>query len=640
MSYKELKYIAENIINKRTYQDLKIKTVDEALFDLLEKNNTKYEEFKNDISSRWEDFQKKNQDRIIKKTFTSFFYDNFQDLFNYFLSVFFGFNKNFLELISKEKISEKEIFFEYNYFLNSSEEKKFANISDVLQIEVLYGFSTIMGYLYFIVRILGIIIRNAIHEKILILLDAIIIKNENVNKNLNFLIICKDSKDEIFESYYNMVLYHFLRQNKEIPVNYFKKLYKGREILYEIALNEYSSSKEKLVDLLYYFYKKCNLLQSFSPLLDFFNFVGARVEDSVFSKLDIIKKEFLANLNYSTEKKNAVIKFFEYLDKKSTLYSTFQANNLPSPKSQLNLFLLYMKYYFGSGLEALEVGDLLFLPEIFKMTLNEYNKKVDDVIGANTIKNIKEFLNYLSALSNIRNINLFFFKMFKKNLSQLNFGFFKTFLKSLNSNFSQKITQENEILLENQENSPLTFHIIVDHICRILYVLIDKIFLRSSPNEASKNFIDPRSRYIGKNIALRVLELFIFQDINYSDDVWPDYIISLNREQLKEELDRFNAIIPNKHFYSIEELIQIMMTYNIHSFSDQPFFEEWLIYEIIIPLNNIIQEIRNSVKDPTNKIEVYEKLSEYLIKDIKDPTIKKDFESLCHQLAPFWKNVK
>ena len=640
MAYKELKYIAENIINKRTYQDLTIKTIDEALFDLLEKNSNKYEEFKNDIRLKWENFQKKNQNRVIKKTFTSFFYENFQNLFKYFLKVFFGFNENFLELISKEKISEKVIFFEYNYFLNSSEEKKFGNISDVFQVEVLYGFSTITGYLYFIVRILGMIIRNAIHEKILILLDAIIIKNEDVNKNLNFLIICKDSKDEIFESYYNMVLYYFLRQIKEIPENYFKKLYKGRENLYEIALNEYSSSKEKLVDLLYYFYKKCNLLQSFSPLLDFFNFVGARVEDSVFSKLDVIKKEFLANLNYSTEKKNAIIKFFEYLDKKSTLYSTFQANNLPSPKSQFNLFLLYMKYYFGSGLEALEVGDLLFLPEIFKTTLNQYNKKVDDVIGANTIKNIKEFLNYLSALSNIRNINLFFHKMFKKNVSQLNFGFFKTFLKSLNSNFSQKITQENEILLENQENSPLTFHIIVDHICRILYVLIDKIFLRSSPNEASKNFIDPRSRYIGKNIALRVLELFIFQDINYSDDVWPDYIISLNREQLKEELNQFNVIIPNKNFYSIEELIQIMMTYNIHSFSDQPFFEEWLIYEIIIPLNNIIQEIRNSVKDPFNEVEVYEKLSEYLIKDIKDPIIKKDLESLCHQLAPFWKNVK
>ncbi len=640
MAYKELKHIVENLVNSTNNQDSSINAINNVLFGLLEKNSNKYEEFKNDIRLKWDNFKKKNQNRIIKKTFTSFFYENFHDLFSYFLHVFFNFDENSLELFSKEKISEKIIFFEYNYLLNPNEEKKFINISDEFQVEILYGFSIITGYLYFIVRLLGMVIRNAIQENVFILIDAITIKNGDMNKNLNFLIICKDSKDEIFESYYKMVLYYFLRQIKGIPEEYFERLYEGREKLYEIALNEYSSSKEKLVDLLYYFYKKCNLLQSFSPILDFFNFVGARVEDSVFSKLDVIKKEFLVNLNYSTEKKNSILKFFEYLDKKSTLYSTFQANNLPSPKSQLNLFLLYMKYYFGSGLEALEVGDLLFLPEVFKTTLNQYNKKVDEVIGTNTIKNIKEFSNYLSALSNIHNINLFFHKIFKKNVSQLNYGFFKTFLRSFNSNFSQKISQENEILTENQENSPLTFHIIVDHICKILYVLIDKIFLRPSPNEASRNFIDPRSRYIGKNIALRVLELFVFQDINYSDDVWPDYIISLNREQLKKELKPFNVTIPKKYFYSLEELIQIMITYTIQSFSDQPFFEEWLIYEIIIPLNNIIQEIRNAVRDPTNEIEVYEKLSEYFITDIRDEKIKKDFKFFCQQLAPFWRNVK
>ncbi|MCK4370496.1 MAG: hypothetical protein KAW03_05475, partial [Candidatus Lokiarchaeota archaeon] len=331
--------------------------------------------------------------------------------------------------------------------------------------------------------------------------------------------------------------------------------------------------------------------------------------------------------------------FFDYLDKKSTLYSTFQANNLPSPKSQLNLFLLYMKYYFGSGLEALEVGDLLFLPKVFKDTLNQHNKDVEEVIGANSIKNVKEFLNFLSALSNIKNIDLFFQRIFNKNISQLNYGFFRTFLKSLGSNFSQIITQENKALSEDPQNTPFTFNIVVDHICRILYVIIDKIFMRSSPDDASKNFIDPRSRYIGKNIALRVLELFVFQDINYSDDVWPDYIISLNREQLKGEMEKFNITIPEKKFYSVEELIQIMITYNIHSFSDQPFFEEWLIYEIIIPLNNLIQDVRNSVKDLENEIEVYEKLSEILLLDIEDEKIIKDFKFLCQNFAPFWKNL-
>ncbi|UCD01513.1 MAG: hypothetical protein JSV23_00355 [Promethearchaeota archaeon] len=641
MAYKELRYIIENLQERVNEQELSIKAVNSVLFEILEKKSSKFEEFKKDIKFRWKAFVEKNHDRIIKKTFTLFFYENFHELFSYFLHTFFDFDENSLKPLSKEKISDKIIFFEYNYLLNLDEAEGFTRISDKYQIEMLYGFSLLTGYLYYIVRLLGMIIRKAIQEKIFILLDAVIVKDGAANKNLNFMIIIKDSKDEIFYSYFNMVLYYFLRQIKGIPEEYYENLLKGREKLYQIAQIEYSSAKERLVDLLYYFYKKCNLLQSFSPLLDFFNFVGARVEDSVFSKVDIIKRDFLANLDqYSVEKKNSIIKFFNYLDKKSTLYSTFQANNLPSPRSQLNLFLLYMKYYFGSGLEALEVGDLLFLPDIFRTTLNQYNKAKNDVIGANSIKNIKEFLNFLSALSNIENIDLFFYKIFKKNISQLNYGFFKTFLKSLNSDFSQKIAQENENILENPLNTPFTFNIIVDHICRILYVLIDKIFMRSTPNLASKNFIDPRSRYIGKNIALRVLELFVFQDINYSDDVWPDYIISLNREQLKNELNKFNITISKEQFYSVEELVQIMITYNIQSFSDQPYHEEWLINEIIIPLNNLIQDIRNSVKDQTNEIEVYERLSEHLLSGIKDEQAIKDFKFICQQFAPFWKNVE
>jgi len=298
-----------------------------------------------------------------------------------------------------------------------------------------------------------------------------------------------------------------------------------------------------------------------------------------------------------------------------------------------------MKYYFGSGLEALEVGDLLFLPEKFKSCLNNYNKNDEDVISANSINTINEFLNYFSTLSNIENTDLFFHRLFNKNISELNYGFFKTFLKSFNSDFSLKLQAENSLLSESPENIPLSFDKIVDHMCRILYVLIDKIFLRSNPDEASSNFIDPRSRYIGKNIALRVLELFVFQDINYSDDVWPDYIISLNKQNLKRDMKNYDLQISEENFYSDEELIQIMITYNIQSFSDQPYFEEWLINEIIMPLNKFFLHIKKSVRS-LNEIEVYEKLSEYFISDNKDDQVIKDFKFVCQKIAPFWKKFE
>ncbi|MFX1311670.1 MAG: hypothetical protein ACFFHD_03520, partial [Promethearchaeota archaeon] len=608
--------------------------------EILNKKREQYEEFTKEIKLKWDDFNHKNEERIIKKTFTSFFYNNFHEIFKDFIYKFFGFDKNSLEIIIKEKISDKILFLEYNYYLTREEKNYFDKTSKDFKVGIFYSFSFTTGYLYFLIRLLGITIRKTIQEKLFISLDGATVREEGSNNTLKFMIIIKDSKDEIFNSYYNMALYYFLRHFKGIPEKFHNKLLEGREKLYQTATEEYSLAKEKLVDLLYYFYKKCNLLQSFSPLLDFFNFVGSRVEDSVFSKLEIIRKDFLSNLDYSIEKKNSLIKFFNFLDRNSTLYSTFQANNLPSPKSQLNLFLLYMKYYFGSGLEALEVGDLLFLPKIFKTTLDHHNKNADDLIGANFINQINIFLNFVSALSNIENINIFFQKVFKKKISQLNYDFFKTFLKSFNSNLANKIEQENLLISKNSDNTAFSFNIIVDHICRMLYVLIDNIFLKSTPEEASVNFIDPRSRYIGKNIALRVLELFFFQDINYSDDVWPDYLISLNKENIKQELQDFDITIPDTYFYTREELIQIMLIYNIHAFSDQPFFEDWIIYEIIIPLYDLISYIYKSVGDPSNEVEVVKKLYEFFLSDIEDKEIINDFKLVCQQLAPFWKQFK
>lgn len=609
-----------------------------VFFDIIGKQNEKFQHFQNQIKSDWENFKLQNQNRILKKTYTTFFYLNFHNYLRYFISNFCGFSEKDLILVIKEKVSDNNLFLEYNYVLSEEEEKDFIEFSKRIQ-DNLNGLTTPSGYLYLVVTILGVILRKLLQEEFYVNLDAVVIKNSEKNNKLNFLIVIKNSKDQIFENYYFMFLYYFLRHFKGVPENYFKKLLNGREKLYKTALDEYQFAKEHLVDLLYYFYKKCNLLQNFSPILDFLNFVCSRVEDSIYSKFDIIKKEFLDNFNYSEEKKNALIRIFEYLDKKSTLYSTFQANNLPSPKAQFNLFLLYTKYYFGSGsLEAFEVGDLLYLPKKFKIKLNQVNKQLKNKISANTIKELQNFLNEFSILSNLSNPNLIFEKIFNKSVSQVNYNFFKTFLRSLNLSLSMYIDKENHILAENSESKPLTFPLIVDHVCRMLYTLIDKIFIRSDPSHASNNFIDPRSRYVGKNIALRVLELFIFQDLNVSDDVWPDYIISMNRENLIHDLKSFNIDIPEKYFYGFEDIARFVITYNFQSYSDKLLFEEWLIDELIIPLNEFIIKIKALIKDPKNKKEIYEKLSDFLLdgSDLEDKEQQKSFKFVCEQLASFW----
>ncbi|NVM46146.1 MAG: hypothetical protein HWN79_14615 [Candidatus Lokiarchaeota archaeon] len=638
MADKELLTILKSIGEKVKGKELTFKRNSRIFFDILESNNNSFKEFKEKIRIEWEQFKIKNQNRIIKKTYSTFFFKYFHDYFKFYLQNFCGFDTNSLDLTIKEKISDDQLFLEYSYSLSLEEQEYFKEFNEAFS-NGTNGVASPIGYLYLVVAILGVNLRRLLKEQFYIVLDGAILKNGENKNTLKFLVVIKNSHDELFDNYYYMYLYYFLKYFKDVPKPYFEKLLEGREKVYKIALDEYSSAKDKLVDLLYYFYKKCNLLQNISPLLDFLNFVCSRVEDSVFPKLDIIKKEFLQNFDYTDEKKNSLLRIFDTIDKKATLYSTFQSNNLPSQKAQFNLFLLYTKYFFGSGsLEALEVGDLLFLPEDFKIALNRTNKKLDNVINANTIKDIQEFFDNFSIISNSENPNLFFQIIFNKDISQINYDFFRAFLNSINTSIKRLIDTENKILEENPINEPLTFKLVVDHICRMLYVLIDKIFIRKLPGQASKNFIDPRSRYVGRNIALRVLELFMFSDFNVSDDVWPDVIISLNKDTLLKDLKNYQIEIPEKHFYQYEDFDRFLITFNFLS-SKNLVFEEWLISGIIIPINNFILKIRNLIEESGKKSEAHEVLRQYFINKTKEIEDIQDLEFICRQISVIWEDL-
>ncbi|MFX1394477.1 MAG: hypothetical protein ACFFAH_13005 [Promethearchaeota archaeon] len=616
-----------------------IKMQKKLLFDILNDANNVYEEFKEKIRIYWQEFKDNYQNRIIKKTFTNFFNDNFHDFFKFYLEHFFGFEANSLELILKQRISDTILILEYNYYLSTEEIEQYDRIANSIKGN-LYGTLFFTGYLFYLVAIFGIIIRKSINKRILTTLDCAVIKTDNNHKYLNFLILTREDRQEILTNYSSMTSFYFFKQFKDIPDDYFKELLLGREKLYQLALNDYPSVKEKLADLLYYFYYKCKVLENVCPLLDFLNFVCSRVEDSVFDKIDIIKKDFFVNLDYTTEKKNALINIFKFLDSRSTLYSTFLANHLPGQKAQLNLFLLYMKYYFATGLEALEVGDILFLPDKFRTAFNQNNKEQKSAIDAKAIMNIGEFMNFFYNISNIKNANLFFKKIFNKSISQMNYRFFRSFLKSFNVKLTRIIDQENKNLNNGPGTEPFTFNIVVDHICRILYNLIDRIFIRTKPEMASQNFIDPRGRYIGKNIALRVLELFIFQEINYSDDIWPEYLVSLKKTKLQKDLEKY-VKISDDYFYSDKELMQVLTIFNFQSFSNAIFFEEWLIKEVIVPLNDFILKVKNSIVNLSNRIEIYNKLTEIMLKDIdpEDKDIIQDFKLACQVIARFWEDI-
>ena len=637
----ELKTILNDIETKLKDKSFDLQVQKQIFGDLIENQTENLEGFLEEAQNLWDQFQSKNQNYIIKKTYTSFFYSHFDKLFKQYISLFFGLNKNSLELKSKEKLSDKNLLLEYQYTLSNKEINLFNKFSDNVQ-DSFYGLEFLIGYSFLFTSLFGMKLREIIDEEIFIMLDGAIFTQNEDKTLLNFLIVIKESKDQVYENYLKMVLFYFLKKFKEIPENYCDYLLEGREKLYQIAQDQYTQDvKENLVNLLYYFYKKCKLLNNISPLLDFLNFVGSRVEDSKFSKKEIIQSDFLDNFDYSKDKKTSILRLFDFLDKKSSLFCTFQANNLPSPKLQVELFLLYMTYYFGSGLEGLELGQLLYLPEEFKEALNRYNLSDSHaVIGSKTINYINQFINYFSPIASSNCVDLFFKRIFHRSVYDLNYWFFRTFLKSFNEKLRQLIEKENVILNENEGDSPLTFDMVVDHICRILYTLIEKIFLRDNPEEASENFNDPLGRYIGKNIALRVLELQIFEDINFSDDIWPEYLISLNKDKINKDIQKYEDFnIPDKYFYSTQDLVRFLITYNFKSSSIESYFEEWFIKAIISPLNEFILLIRNRVDDLRNKIEVYETLVNFFIKNPEKHSEEeiKEVKNICQKLSQFWK---
>lgn len=639
MVTKELEEIIKFLDDKIEGEDLVFAFNNKSFMKIFDRKKKEYNEFKKLIKSRWQDFTLTNQKKVVRSNYLSFLYDNLDEFLKISLTKFFGLNENSLKFMQIEKISDSDLIIEYEYFISPGEEYIFNELA-IKAGQDQYPFEYYVGYLFFAISCLGLISRMIIQENFLILLDGAVLKINKERPVLHLMVVVRDSKEEFYENYIKMSMIYFLKQYSEIPSEFKDGLIQGREKLYQLALNDYTKQiPERLTELLYYLYKKSKLTQNFTPLLDFLNFVCSRVEDSIFSKVEIIRKDFLANIDYTEEKKNSLIKFFEFLDSKSSLYSTFASNNLPSPREQFNLFMLIMKYYFGSGLEALEAGDLLFLPGIFKKSLNKYNKSSAKVIDAKSINRIGEFLKVFSIVNNIEENHIFFQQIFQKTVSDINFWFLSTFLISLNTKFSELVRVENKKISENPENAQFTFNIVVDHICRMLYVLIEKIFIRKTPDEASKNFIDPRGRYTGRNIALRVNELFIFQDMNFSDDVWPLFLISLNKAKVKKELSSFIKI-PEENFYRDKDLLKFLLSYNFRSFSDSPFFEEWLINDIILPLNDFILNIASSVENPSNKIEVYEKLSEIFLDGVEDKDLIKMIKFICQELASFWESIE
>ena len=81
MVNKDLLTILKSIGEKAKGKELTLKLNSHVFFEILESKNNTLIEFKEKIRKEWEQFKFKNQKRIIKKTYTTFFFSIFPRIF-------------------------------------------------------------------------------------------------------------------------------------------------------------------------------------------------------------------------------------------------------------------------------------------------------------------------------------------------------------------------------------------------------------------------------------------------------------------------------------------------------------------------------------------------------------------------------
>ena len=89
---KILSYLGENLKGHLFGHNSRKK----VFFEILEQKHTHYNELKDNIKSKWQDFKEKNNKKVVKKTYTAFLDENFHDFFKYFIETFFGLESNSL----------------------------------------------------------------------------------------------------------------------------------------------------------------------------------------------------------------------------------------------------------------------------------------------------------------------------------------------------------------------------------------------------------------------------------------------------------------------------------------------------------------------------------------------------------------
>lgn len=558
-------------------------------------------------------------------------------IFKFYLCRIFPFKADQLRRRAYYELPPRDLMIDYTYDLSFDEISSFEKYRDLnhitnepLERVIEYFFSAML-------HALGILLSEVIQDNFHLEMMCGRAEINNTDPKFFFTLSLRQRESVLTNFYLNTHIYHFSELFQQIPKDFKNKLRMEKDLIYLLAISRYSELAPFVLSVNLRFYKKCVMLGHITPILGYCNFVLSRVEDSLFNTKVLINEE-VDKMNINQTKRDAFIQLFRYINKNSALFSTYQNLNRSQLLEQYRFFVFYIQGFLHDGLNELfnpEMESNIYFVEVF-------TEKIKNLFNSNP--NFRDYKSIFYEFEQggfeiIQNSALdeFFKNVFLDSVRNLNEEFFRVFVNSLNLNFIEKINNINS----NLKNEEISYENVVDFFTKLLYNLSKKIFLKKDPIEASEAFRDKVGRYAPKNMALRALELLMFQELPLSDNNWNNYTLSRNRKIVTTLFKKY-ITIPDDFFFSNKNRLHIsgMVFYGLDKTVQ---LENWLIDRIVEPffifvdviINNLIKEItENELKSKADILNALINVVMHRISgSIIDQQVRENLEMIAEWIA-------
>lgn len=616
----------------------KIRDVQDWMEEEVFRKRVQYPMIRKKILFSWVAYDKrirkaKNKEKMISRFLTK----KFDGLFNYFLSSMFYLKEKNLILEDICDIGSNNIFFKYTYEFSTSEMNSFIELKKDFTLP--QRIEIIISYFFnLIVNLFNEMITQIIdlQDSHIIMIAADVKTNPETNKQrIEFLLQFREKNSQLLKSYLRSLIYQFSEKYNIISEQPLKVYQIQKEKMIEKAVNEYKENINLIPSVILTLVKKCIVLERITPILDFFNFVCSRFEDTVFKMDEVLKTEFFPKFNLTNKEIDERMKLFNFINGNVSFFSMFQANNGASKAKQYQLFFMFMQFMFNDKLKGLKSNKMIFFPEYVDNSIKKVEENQELAPFLNN-RLVYHFMLTGMEVAGMPELDYLFEYIFGINVYTMNEKLFETYLTSLNHKFTQMLSEYNMIL----PNNKISFEETILFFGKILYFLIDKMFIdyMKNPDKCKSIFKDKLERYTKEKVAMNIVEILFFKYIPSNDNNWADYFLSRNRSYVEKKLESY-VKIPDDFFFSEARLMGINMLYERRN-PDALHIGEFLILEIyqkfLLFQSKMRKKIIETAKDPNNKDEIFNIILDEISKKIVDERTIENLSEIVEWLMERW----